>query len=81
MTDVNKTPKTAITATGIHMGLTGAGLTFYIDAGCVYPIKGVYIGAGTSTQSFYFMGTTKGSALITASPMGVGGSTQTETVD
>jgi len=72
----------SITSTGIVSSLSGpAGLIFYIDSNCVYPIKNLYIGAGASSQSFYFMGANKGSALITATPTSLPATSQTETVD
>jgi hypothetical protein len=61
----------ANTSTGIDVSLSSTGLTFYVDPACAYPITSLHIGAGTSSQSFYF----KSSALlgtddITATPTG-----------
>jgi hypothetical protein len=72
----------AVTATGIDVELSGPGLAFYIDSSCKYPITDVYIGAGTYSQSFHFIGASKGSPIITATPKpGPPAAIQTETID
>ena len=69
----------AETATGITATLSGPGLTFAADPACAYPITSILIGAGTSTQPFYFKAASAGSPTITVSGMG-SPIMQTETV-
>jgi hypothetical protein len=68
------------TATGVDVSLSAPDLTFYIDPACTYPIKSVLIGAGTDSQSFYFIGPTGGGQTITASAGFLGNATQNETL-
>ena len=69
----------AQTSTGITATLAGSGLTFAIDSACKYPISTLFIGAGTSSQPFYFKSSTTGSKTITVSGLG-SAIMQTETV-
>jgi hypothetical protein len=69
---------------GIGMTLSGAGLTFYADPACAYPITDLLIGAGTASQTFYFQGSTAGVTLLTATPgtaTGLAAVSQKETVN
>jgi hypothetical protein len=70
----------ASTATGITMTLSAPSVTFYIDAACAFPISSLFIGAGTSSQSFHFKGTT-GSPSISASASGFAPAIQSETIN
>jgi hypothetical protein len=59
-----------VATNGITIALSGAGLTFYADPGCAFPITSTRIGAGSSAHSFYVSGATAGPATITATPSG-----------
>jgi hypothetical protein len=72
----------ARTSNGIHLALTGpVGVGFFADPGCVYPIPSLYIGAGTSSSSFYFSSANSGSVKLQASNASTLSANQTETVD
>jgi hypothetical protein len=57
-----------VTSTGIGIALSGAGLVFYTDPACAYPVQESNIGAGTSSRSFYFKGSGVGAHDISAAP-------------
>lgn len=67
------------TSTGITVNLSGTGFTFFADSTCDYPVTSIYIGAGTSSQSFYFTAPV-GATTITASAAGFSSISQTETI-
>src|SRR5206468_60982 len=57
------------------------GFTFYSDPACGTPVASVTIGAGVSTGSFYFKGTSAGSFTVTAASAGLTSGTQVETIN
>jgi hypothetical protein len=67
-------------STGIAMGLAGNGLVFFADSMCRYPITALYLGAGMTSQSFYFTAAASGAATLTVTPDGLGPVSQTETI-
>jgi hypothetical protein len=71
----------ANTATGIKMTLSApAGVSFYIDPNCAYPITDLYIGAGTSSQTFYFTSANTGTVALGVTS-GTLTASQNETID
>jgi hypothetical protein len=68
------------TATGMSIALSGTGLTFYADANCAYPISSLYLGAGTSARSFYFVSSATGVVTLKASVGSAMSTSQVETV-
>jgi hypothetical protein len=69
------------TGTGVAVGLSASGLGFFADSACAFPVTSVYVGAGTSTQSFYFRGTSATTATLTATATGFSAIQQTEAVE
>jgi hypothetical protein len=65
----------ASTATSTPMGVdavpSGTGLTFFADPACAYPIGVLHIGAGTQSQSFYFVAGSPGNLMLSASSTGL----------
>jgi len=75
-------PAPVISATNIPLSSAGtAALTFHSNATCTSgPISQVSIAASTNVASFYFKGSTQGSATITANGGSFGSPAQTETI-
>jgi hypothetical protein len=67
-------------STGILVALSAPGLGLHVDPACRSPVSGVFIGAGTSSNGFYFLGADAGSWTITATAPGLSGDVQVETV-
>lgn len=67
------------TSAGAVVTLSGAGLTYYADSTCTYPITTATIGAGSSGVSFYYKAAAVGSPVISAAATGYTTITQTET--
>jgi hypothetical protein len=67
-------------ATGLQVALSAPGLSLHVDPTCRSPVSSVFIGAGTSSTGFYFLGADAGAWTITATTPGLSGDTQVETV-
>jgi len=57
------------------------GFTFFSDAACTSPASAVTIPAGGSQASFWFRGDAAGSVTVDATPVGLLGASQIETID
>lgn len=64
----------------VTVNLSGTGFTYYSDSNCATPITSATIAAGTSSTSFYFVPSTTGPTLLTASAANYKDATQTETL-
>jgi hypothetical protein len=76
----NGSAQATTTSTGITLNLTGSTLTYYADSSCRFPITSAYIGAGSSSSTFYFTSTTVGTPTITVNATGFTQVTQSETI-
>jgi hypothetical protein len=54
------------TSNGLPVSLSATGMTFYADPACAYPVPALFIGAGTSTQNVWFMGSVPGAVTVHA---------------
>jgi hypothetical protein len=66
--------------TGFWINLGAASATFFADRKCQYPIGQLYLGAGTSSASLYFIGTASGPMTLAASALGFSTVTQLEQI-
>ncbi len=70
----------AASSTGVTVTLSGSSLTFYADPACAYPLTSAYVGAGTTSQSFYFKASATGALTIDANSS-IGSASQGETIN
>jgi hypothetical protein len=79
--EARKGATAAATATGITMTVSAPTLTFFADSACAAPITSLFIGAGATSQYFYFKGASAGSPSITVSATGFTPVVQGETIN
>jgi hypothetical protein len=67
----------------LSVGLSGApaaGLGFYADPACTRSISAVAVASGASATSFFLGGTQAGAVVVSTTPPGLAGDTQTEQI-
>jgi hypothetical protein len=70
------------TSNGIDLSVAvSPGLSLYVDAQCAWPMTRLFIGAGQTEQTFYFLATDGGTATVTLSSSGYSSVSQTETIE
>jgi hypothetical protein len=68
------------TGAGFWVDLDGGAASFFADPACQFPVGQVYLGAGTSSQTFYFEGKSSGSLTLSASAAGFSAISQVEEI-
>jgi hypothetical protein len=76
----NSAGTATVTSTGITLNLSGSGLRYFADSSCAYPLNSTYLGAGMSSQSFYFTGAV-GTRTLSVAATGFTTITQSETIN
>lgn len=69
------------TSSNLTVNLSGpASVTFYSDSACTQPISTATIASGTNSVSVYFLSTSTGSPILSASATSYASTSQTETI-